>query len=87
MKLLTVGAAVAAATLAFSPIANAADANLAACVRLAHQVSDALNTAQPSPAKDSARADANAARAYCAIAMYTQGVARYSHALQLLGKS
>jgi hypothetical protein len=51
------------------------------------QVTEALTTAQPGQPADAARANANAGRAYCASGLYALGVARYSKALQLLGKA
>lgn len=79
-------AAVAAvcASLAFAPAANAA--GISDCVHMAKQVAEALNNAQPGKATDDARAQASAGRSYCASSMYTQGVASYSKALQLLSK-
>lgn len=80
-------ALVALTTLAFVPAANAADARLTDCVQLAKQVSVALDTAQPGTSTDAARQQATAGRAFCASQMYAQGVARYTKALQLLGKN
>ena len=73
------------ATLAFAPTASAA--GISDCVHMAKQVSSALDAAQPGQATDDARTQANAGRSYCASSMFAQGVARYSKALQLLGKS
>ena len=39
------------------------------------------------PAASAARAHLLAGRSYCASGLYAQGVARYSKALQLLGKA
>jgi hypothetical protein len=78
--------ALTAATLALTPVANAADARISDFIAMGKQVSAALESAQPSPATDQARAQANAGRAFCASSMYAHGVARYSKALQLLGK-
>ncbi|MDE2183397.1 MAG: hypothetical protein KGJ78_10295 [Alphaproteobacteria bacterium] len=77
--------AIVSASFALAPAANAA--GISDCVHLAKQVSEAISVAQPGKATDDARAEASAARSFCAAAMYTQGVARYSKALQLLGKS
>jgi hypothetical protein len=89
MKLatLTTYGLIAAAVLAFSPAANAADARLRDCIQMAKHVSQALETAQPGQSTDAARAQASAGRSYCNVSMYAQGVARYTKALQLLGKS
>ena len=76
--------AVAAAMLAFAPMANAA--GLTDCVHMAKQVSQAMDSAQPGKSTDDARQQANAGRSYCAAQMYAQGVAHYAKALQLLGK-
>jgi hypothetical protein len=75
------------ATFAFAPAASAADAHMSDCIHLAKQVSQAIDSAQPGQAADQARQQANAGRSYCASSMYAQGVAHYSKALQLLGKS
>jgi hypothetical protein len=80
-------ALVALTTLAFVPAANAADARLADCSQLAKQVSAALEAAQPNDLTDTARREANIGRNYCGLQMYKVGVAHYSKALQLLGKS
>jgi hypothetical protein len=77
---------IALASLALAPAANAADARLLDCVQMAKQVSAALEAAQPGSATDAARNQAMMGRDYCAASMYSQGVARYSRALQLLGK-
>ena len=89
MKLVTLTkyGVIAAAVLAFSPAANAADAKLRDCIQMAKQVSQALETAQPGQTTDAARANASAGRSYCNSSMYAQGVAHYAKALQLLGKS
>jgi hypothetical protein len=47
---------------------------------------EALTLAQPSDATEAAKAQVVAGRSYCASSMYAQGIARYSRALQLLGK-
>ena len=70
--------------LALAPAASAS--GLADCINMGKQVAEALSTAQPGQPADAARNNANAARSYCASGMYAQGVARYSKALQLLGK-
>ena len=78
--------AVLAASLTFGSVANAADARLGDCTQLAKQVAEAINTAQPGQATEEALQQAKAGRGYCSLSMYTQGVAHYSKALQLLGK-
>lgn len=87
MKLLNLTAALAITALAIAPAAFAADARLADCVNLGKQTSAALESAQPGSNTDAAKAEAKAGRSYCASSMYTQGVAHYSKALQLLGKA
>jgi hypothetical protein len=74
------------AALAFAPMAHAADGKLVDCIKLGKQVSSALDTAQPGTSTEAARTMAASGRTYCASAMYAQGVASYSRALQLLGK-
>jgi hypothetical protein len=80
-------ALVALTTLALAPAANAADARLTDCVHLSKQVSAALEAAQPGTSTDAAREQASAGRSLCGSQMYALGVARYTKALQLLGKS
>lgn len=80
-------AALSVAALALMPTAYAADAKLTDCLALQKQVYAALNTAQSGNTTEEARTEANEARTYCASSMYAQGVAHYSKALQLLGKS
>ncbi len=88
MKFATLAAfAAVSAALAFAPAANAASASLSDCVHMAKQVTEAIDAAQPGSSVDQARQQANAGRSYCASSMYAQGVAHYSKALQLLGKS
>jgi len=82
----SVFAIAAVAMLALAPAANAADAKLNDCITMAKQVATALETATPGTATDQAKTEADAGRSYCASRMYKQGVARYSAALQLLGK-
>jgi putative hemolysin len=86
MKLANWTAVLTVATLALAPVAYAADARLADCITMAKQVSAALDSAQPNASTDAARTQAAAGRSYCASQMYAQGVARYSRALQLLGR-
>jgi len=73
------------ASLAFAPLASAS--GISDCVHMAKQVSSAIASAQPGKATDDAREQADAGRSYCATSLYAQGVAHYSKALQLLGKS
>ena len=80
-------ALVALSTLAFVPAANAADARLTDCVQLSKQVSVALEAAQPGNSTAAARQQASVGRTFCGSQMYAQGVAHYTKALQLLGKS
>ncbi len=83
MKFVTIAAVCAA--LALAPAAYAS--GLSDCVQMSKKATEALNTAQPGGNTDAAKAEAQAARSYCASQMYAQGVARYTKALQLLGKS
>ena len=80
-------ALVALTTLAFVPAANAADARLADCSKLAKQVSAALETAPASPTVDAARQLATKGHNYCGLQLYSVGVSHYSKALELLGKN
>ncbi len=85
MKLINWTAAVAFAALA-ATAANAADARLTDCINLGKQATTALAAAQPGSNTDAAKAEVQAGRSYCASQMYARGVARYTKALQLLGK-
>jgi hypothetical protein len=86
MKLINWTAIVTVAAIAFAPAASAANANLTSCIKMAKEVSAALESAQPGDSTDAARGQATAGRNSCASQMYAQGVAHYSKALQLLGK-
>lgn len=86
MKFVTWTAALTIATLALAPVANAGSARMTDCIKMAKEVSAALDAAQPGKETDQARDHAAAGRSYCAAQMYAQGVANYSKALQLLGK-
>jgi len=86
MKFVTT-AAIAALCAAFV-LAPASAAGLTDCVSMSKQVSEALSAAQPNANNlAQARTEANSGRSYCAMGMYAQGVARYTKALQLLGKA
>jgi len=87
MKFATLTATLAIAMFALAPAASAADARLSDCIQMAKKVSAALDIAQPGTAADQARDQADVGRNYCAARLYAQGVAHYSKALQLLGKS
>ena len=76
---------IAAAALAWAPTASAAD--ISDCIRMSKQVSQALDAAKPNDATSEARDAARAGRMFCSDGMYAQGVARYTKALQLLGKA
>ncbi len=85
MKFATRAAiAVVCAAFALAPAASASGLN--ECIQMSKKAAEALNSAQPGDATDAARAQVQAARTYCASSMYSQGVARYAKALQLLGK-
>jgi len=73
------------AALALASAASAA--SVSDCVQFSKQVSQALAEAQPGDTTSQARTEANSGRSFCASGMYEQGVARYTKALQLLGKS
>jgi hypothetical protein len=86
MKFVTrLAVAAVCAAFAMAPAANAS--GVINCIQLGKKASEALTAAQPGQATDAARTEAAAARAYCASSMYAQGAARYTKALQLLGKS
>lgn len=87
MKFVNWTAALVFAALAIAPAANAADARLSDCIHLGKQAVEALETAQPGDKADAAKAEVQAGRSYCASRMYAQGVAHYTKALELLGKS
>ena len=82
MKFVTIAAVCAA--IALAPAAYAS--GLADCVQMGKKANEAISAAQPGTTTDAAKAEAQAGRSYCASQMYAQGVARYSKALQLLGK-
>lgn len=83
MKFVTIAAVCAAFLMA--PAASAAGLN--DCVQMGKKATEALTSAQPGDSTDAARAQVAAGRSYCASSMYAQGVARYTKALQLLGKN
>lgn len=78
---------VIAAMFAVAPAANAAEAKLRDCLEMDKRVTQAIEQAQPGQAVDSARLAATAGRTFCNQARFNLGVARYTKALQLLGKS
>lgn len=80
-------ALVTVATIALAPAANAADASLTDCLKVAKEVSTALSTAQPGENTDAARRFAGNGRVFCGSQMYTKGVAHYTRALELLTKN
>jgi hypothetical protein len=86
MKFVT-RAAVAAVCAAFVLAPAASASGLNDCIQLGKQAAEALSAAQPSQSTDAARAQITAGRSFCASGMYAQGAARYTKALQLLGKS
>ena len=85
MKLAHWTAALTLATLAITPAANAA--SLSECISMGKRVAAALESAQPGDTTDQARNQQVAGRSYCLSARYAEGVAHYTKALQLLGKS
>lgn len=85
MKFVT--RAMLAATCAAFVLAPAASAaGLSDCIQLGKKTAEALAVAQTNDTTEAARAHAQAGRSYCASSQYAQGVARYTKALQLLGK-
>ena len=74
-------------TLAIAPAANAADARLSDCISMAKQVAAALDSAQPGDTASKARTQEITGRSFCSNSMYSQGVAHYTKALQILGKA
>lgn len=87
MRLAHWTAALMFATLAIAPAANAADAKLSDCIKMAKEVAAALQSAPAGDVTDQARSQEAAGRNYCSSSMYGRGVAHYSKALQLLGKA
>lgn len=79
-------AAIAAVCVAFALAPAASAAGLSECIQMSKKATEALNAAQPGDKTDAAKAQVQAGRTYCASAMYTQGVARYAKALELLNK-
>jgi hypothetical protein len=80
--------AVIAAVCAAFALAPAAGASaISDCVSKGKQVTEALAAAQPGQSTDAARAQAKAGSSLCASGLYALGVARYSKALELLGKA
>lgn len=84
MKFVT-KAALAAVCAAFV-LVPASAAGLNDCVQMSKQVTEALNTAPATSNLSAARNEVHSAKLFCATGMYAQGVARYTKALQLLGK-
>jgi hypothetical protein len=82
MKFAMIAAVCAA--IALAPAASAS--GLSDCVQMSKKAAEALNTAQPGTTTEAARVQVQAGQSFCASSMYAQGVARYSRALQLLGK-
>lgn len=89
MRLLTIAATTLALSLgaaAFSVSASAEQSgNLATCVKLAGQVSQALASNAQSPSYDAAKKEKGYGRDYCASGLYAQGTTHYAEALKLLG--
>jgi hypothetical protein len=80
-------AAAALAGLMVASAAHAADENMSTCLIKASQVRSAIAAAQPGQTKDEAAAQAKVGRDFCSAAYFTKGVAHYTKALELLGKS
>ena len=77
---------IAAACAAFVLAPAASAASLADCIQLGKKTTEALAAAQTNDTTDAARAKARDGKNLCSIALYAQGVANYTKALQLLGK-
>lgn len=82
MKYVTIAAVCAAFLMA--PAASAAGLN--DCIQMGKKATEALTAAQPSETTEAAKVQVLAGRSYCASSMFAQGVARYTRALQILGK-
>jgi hypothetical protein len=85
MKTLHWAAALTIAVIAIAPAASAS--GLSDCIKMGKQVSAALESAQPGANTEAAKVQATAGRSYCASMQFAQGMARYTRALQLLGKA
>ncbi|HEX9158888.1 MAG TPA: hypothetical protein VF835_01570 [Rhizomicrobium sp.] len=77
---LSLGAAVLSV-----PASAEESGNLATCVKLAGQVSQALAGSAQSPSYDAAKKEKGFGRDYCASGLYAQGTTHYAEALKLLG--
>lgn len=55
------------------------------CAHIAQQVQAAIDANPTSAAVDQARKDQNAGRSFCSNQLYSNGVASYQHALDVLG--
>ncbi len=73
------------AAFLLAPVASAA--GLSDCIQLGKKAAEALAVAQTNDTTEAARQNAQAGRSYCATSQYDQGIARYTKALQLLGKA
>jgi hypothetical protein len=81
-------AAALSSVLAFG--ANAASAAQVAatgggCAHIAQQVQAAIDANPTAAGVDQARKDQNAGRSFCSNQLYSNGVASYQHALDVLG--
>ena len=89
MRLLTIAATTLALSLGAAALCVPASAepsgNLATCVKLAGQVSQALASNAQSPSYDAAKKEKGYGRDYCASGLYAQGTTHYAQALKLLG--
>lgn len=66
--------------------ANAAEsATLTGCLQMAAQVKTALADNMQAADYEQAKKEQSSGRDYCSHSFYAEGVAHYSHALQLLG--
>jgi len=77
----------AGVALAVSGVSAAEPANTLGCLHMSKQVSSALDANQQSANFQTAKSELDAGKQFCMSGLYTEGMARYAHALQLLGAS
>ncbi len=73
--------------LAVTGVAAAEPANTLGCLHMSKQVSSALDANPQSANYQTAKSELDAGRQFCMSGLYTEGLQRYAHALQLLGAS
>jgi len=77
--------AAAALALVFGATAASATPSTSDCVKMAGQVSQAIDANGTSANLKAAKAERNAGRYYCLSGVFDKGVAHYQAALDLLG--